>query len=78
MKTAGNTVGSASGSTTLGCQCSATSSCPLSVRWWTSTLTKLSGNASLLGLAWRAVGVVYLGFLTPGFRQALPELARRK
>jgi amino acid transporter len=38
-------------------------------------LTKLDENAVLLGLAWLAVGVAYLAFLTRGFRQAPPELA---
>ena len=38
-------------------------------------LTNLDGTAVTLGLVWLALGVVYLGVLTRGFRQAPPEVA---
>lgn len=37
-------------------------------------LTKLDSNAITLGLGWLAIGVVYLAFLTKGFRTAPPEM----
>ncbi len=37
-------------------------------------LTKLDSNAITLGLGWLAIGVVYLAFLTKGFRTPPPEM----
>ncbi len=37
-------------------------------------LTKLDDHALVLGLVWLAIGVVYLAYLTRGFRVAPPEL----
>lgn len=37
-------------------------------------LTQLDSNAIRLGLVWLALGIVYLAFLTKGFRKAPPEM----
>jgi putrescine importer len=37
-------------------------------------LTQLDANAIRLGLVWLAIGVIYLAFLTKGFRKAPPEM----
>jgi hypothetical protein len=36
-------------------------------------LTQLSAIALFLGIGWLVLGVIYLAFITKGFRQAPPE-----
>ena len=42
----------------------------LTIWLWTS----LPGNALLIGVIWMLIGLVYLAFLTKGFRAAPPSL----
>lgn len=37
-------------------------------------LTKLSDDALRIGGVWLAIGIVYLAFLTKGFRRPAPEM----
>ena len=46
-----------------------------SAPWSTSTsLLHLDGKAKLLGLGWLTLGVLYLTYLTRGFRRPPPEM----
>ena len=47
----------------------------LGVAFNASLWTSLSGTAFEIGLTWVAFGVVYLAFLTRGFRRPIPDLA---